>query len=404
MARTSEVLKTQCCIAGGGPAGMMLGYLLSRQGVDVIVIEKHADFLRDFRGDTVHPSTLQVFHELGLLDTFLRLPHQKTEHIKLTLSGQDFDMADFTRLDLAAPYIAFMPQWDLLNFLAENARVFPNFTLLQSTEAIELLDKEETVTGLKAITEKGTLEIQAELTVAADGRDSCLRQASQLPLKTLGAPIDVFWFRLPRKPDEDTDSLGAANENGFLVLINRGDYWQCALPFPKGSADVIRKQGLEAFRSRISAINPKKTLALEALQSWDDVKLLNVQVNRLEKWYRPGLICIGDAAHAMSPVGGVGINLAVQDAVAAGRLIGTALKSETLSIETLKAVQKRRETAAKVTQFLQLQAHERVLTPVLTSSEPFQTPKLVRLINKIPALQGLFARAIGMGVTPEHWP
>ncbi|WP_017932387.1 FAD-dependent oxidoreductase [Robiginitomaculum antarcticum] len=396
-------LETQCCIAGGGPAGLMLGYLLARQGVDVVVLEKHADFLRDFRGDTVHPSTLQLFNELGYLDELLTLPHQKTERIKVTVSGQEFSLADFTQLNVPAPYIAMMPQWDLLDFIARKARKLSNFKLLQSTEATGLIENGGRVGGITAIGAGGPVNIRADLCVAADGRNSCLRAASKLPLKDIGAPIDVFWFRLPRQDGNNSESMGTANASGFLVQINRGEYWQCALPFLKGSADHIRLDGLAAFKTRIAAIKPQLTADVAALKSWDDVKLLTVQVNRLTRWYKDGLLCIGDAAHAMSPIGGVGINLAVQDAAAAARILGPVFSRGRPEIRNLKAVQDRRERAARITQAIQITAHKRVLVPALNAGKHLDPPKILKVINRFPQIQGLLARAIGMGLQPEHW-
>lgn len=382
----------------------MLGYLLARQGVEVIVAEKHADFLQDFRGDTVHPSTLEIFHELGLLEEFLQVPHQKTERVGLTLSGKAFHIADFRSLKVKAPYIAMMPQWDLLNFLAEKAKAFPHFTLMQSAKAVDLLMDVDRVSGARIVSGENTLNISADLTVACDGRGSLMREQSGLEVENLGAPIDVFWMRLPRGGGLNNESMGAVNQHGFLILINRGDYWQCAMPLPKGSADTIRAQGLEAFRSRIAAIDPSVADSVNALKSWDDVKLLNVQVNRLKQWHRDGLLCIGDAAHAMSPVGGVGINLAVQDAVAAGRILGRAFTGEPVDEASLAAVQKRREGAALWTQRAQVFAHSRVLIPAITNEKPVNPPWPIKFINKIPVLQSLTARMMGLGVQPEFWP
>ena len=396
-------LTTQCCISGGGPAGLMLGYLFARQGVDVVVLEKHADFLRDFRGDTVHPSTLELFHELGLLEGLLARPHQKTDLISVTISGDRLQIADFRKLPTHCKFIVMMPQWDFLDYLADEARSYPNFQLLMSTQTGTLIEQNGRVVGVCATTTDGLIEIRSELVVAADGRGSHLRDMSGLEVEDLGAPIDVFWMNLARRPDDSTESLLRINLDGFLVLINRGDYWQCALPFPKGSAEEIKAEGIAEFRARISRIAPALTEAAQALKNWDDVKLLTVQVNRLTRWWREGLLCIGDAAHAMSPIGGVGINLAIQDAVAAGRILGTALKAGAVTTDQLAAVQKRRAWPSRMTQRAQIAAHDRVLIPVLSANESLRAPFILKVLNSVPALRGLPARAIGLGLRPEHW-
>ncbi|MBY9066611.1 FAD-dependent oxidoreductase [Hyphomonas sp. WL0036] len=396
-------LETDCCIAGGGPAGVMLGYLLARQGVDVIILEKHADFFRDFRGDTVHPSTLQAFHEMDLLDTFLERPFQKTETLGLVIEGKPFPLADFRHLPVAAPFVAMMPQWDFLDHLADEGRKFPPFHLMMSAEATKYIDGPGRVTGVIAKTPDGPVQIKAKLTVAADGRSSVLRAQSGLPVKDIGAPIDVFWFRLPRSRGAETESLGRVSSDGLLVMINRGDYWQCALPFPKGADEAIRAAGLEAFRARITRMAPDLADATGEIDSWDKVKLLSVQVNRLERWWKDGLLFIGDAAHAMSPVGGVGVNLAVQDAIAAARILGPALRENRLTTEDLAAVQKRREWPARMTQSAQVLAHNMVLIPALTAKTTIHPPILLRLFSWFPLLRRLPARAVGMGLRPEHW-
>ena len=372
-----SVLTSQCCIAGGGPAGLMSGYLLARAGVEVIVLEKHEDFLRDFRGDTVHPSTLQLFGELGLLDGLLARPYQKTERLSVSIDGTSYDVADFTRLPVENNFVAMMPQWDLLDFVAD--------------------------TGLRGHAKDAPLEIRSTLTIAADGRGSRLRDQSGLDVEDLGAPIDVFWMRLPRTPDEFAESLGRVGADGFLVLINRGDYWQCALPFPKGSAETIRAEGLDAFRARIGQLAPRLASVTGELKSWDDVKLLTVEVNRLKKWWRTGLLCIGDAAHAMSPVGGIGINLAVQDAAAAARILVPSLRRGEAPDHVLAAVQKRRNWPTRMTQRAQILAQNRVLVPALTMGVAPEAPFFLKLLNAIPPLRGLTARAVGIGLRPEHW-
>ena len=398
-----SVLTSQCCIAGGGPAGLMTGYLLARAGVEVIVLEKHEDFLRDFRGDTVHPSTLQLFGELGLLDGLLSRPYQKTERLSVSIDGASYKVAEFTRLPVQNNFIAMMPQWDLLDFVADTARELPNFRLLMATEADELIEEDGRVAGLRGHAKDAPLEIRSTLTIAADGRGSRLRDQSGLVVEDLSAPIDVFWMRLPRTPDESGESLGRVGADGFLVLINRGDYWQCALPFPKGSADTIRAEGLDAFRARIGRLAPSLAPVTDAIKSWDDVKLLTVQVNRLKKWWRTGLLCIGDAAHAMSPVGGIGINLAVQDAAAAARILAPSLRRGEAPDHVLAAVQKRRNWPTRMTQRAQILAQNRVLVPALTMGVAPEAPFFLKVLNAIPPLRGLTARAVGIGLRPEHW-
>jgi 2-polyprenyl-6-methoxyphenol hydroxylase-like FAD-dependent oxidoreductase len=401
--KSMRSLETQCVISGGGPAGLMTGYLLARRGVDVIVLEKHADFLRDFRGDTVHPSTLELLHELGLLDELLTRPHQKIRQASVTISGQSFKVADFGRLPTKCKYIAMMPQWDFLDCLADAAFKYPSFRLLQSTKADDLIDHDGQIVGVRASDKDGSFTIRADLTIGADGRDSTLRDASGLKVEDLGAPIDVFWMRLPRTHSKALESLGQIGPGGFLVQLNRGDYWQCALPFPKGAADVIRAEGLEAFRQRISAIAPELSEASLALTSWDQIKLLTVQVNRLNTWWRDGILCIGDAAHAMSPVGGVGINLAIQDAVATARLLGPSLLTRSTEPKHLAQVQKRRAWPANMTQKAQVMAHKYILVPALNTKSPPHPPFVVKLLNKFSVLRGLPARAVGIGLRPEHW-
>lgn len=398
-----RTLNKQCVIAGGGPAGLMTGYLLARQGVNVVVLEKHADFFRDFRGDTVHPSTLEVFHELGILDKLLARPHQRTHQLSVTISGQDYQVVDFTKLPTTCKFIAMMPQWDFLDCLASEARKLPEFQLLQSTMAEDLIVENDVIIGVKARDKEGAFDIRADLTIAADGRSSTLRDSSGLEIEDLGAPIDVFWMKLARPETADTESFGRVTAEGFMIQINREDYWQCALPFEKGAAESIRAEGLEAFRRRISAISPTLSDAAQDLTDWDQVKLLTVQVNHLKKWWREGLLCIGDAAHAMSPVGGIGINLAIQDAVAAARLLGPHLHDGTLSSEHLATVQKRRAWPARMTQRAQITAHNTILVPALNVAAKPRAPIAVKVLNKTPVLRGFAARAVGLGLRSEHW-
>ncbi|WP_084420897.1 FAD-dependent oxidoreductase [Henriciella litoralis] len=400
-----ESIESQCCIAGGGPAGIMLGYLLARQGVNVTVLEKHGDFLRDFRGDTVHPSTMQVLHELGLLEAFLKHPHQKTERIGLNFNGKPYQMVDFTHLPTEAKFVAFMPQWDFLNFVADEARKMPNFRLMMSTRADKLIGSQGQIMGVRASGPDGEYRIRAPLTVACDGRDSTMRDAARLKLVDKGAPIDVLWFRVPREEgDGDEQSFGYVGPGGFLVTINRGSYWQCAFLIEKGGEAAVREAGIEAFREKVGALAAPLEGRLDAVTSFDDVKLLNVQVSRLLRWWREGFLAIGDAAHAMSPVGGVGINLALQDAIAAARMLGPHLLAGTVTGEALAAVQERREWPAKVTQSAQVFVHEKVLLPAIRGNSPKRPPLMVRTLDKVALLRRLPARAIGLGARPEHWP
>ncbi|MCV9939092.1 FAD-dependent oxidoreductase [Boseaceae bacterium BT-24-1] len=393
---------TTCCIAGGGPAGMMLGFLLARAGVDVIVLEKHADFLRDFRGDTIHPSTMEVMHELGLLEEFLTLPHVREDDIVARFGKEDITVADFSLLPVRAPFIAFMPQWDFLDFLADHGRTYPNFRLLMQTKATGLIEENGYVAGVTTEAPEGLLEIRADLVVAADGRRSDVRAAAGFAVTELGAPMDVLWFRLSRRPDEPAQAFGQVAAGRFFIRLNRGDYWQCAFIIPKGSLDKLRAAGLDAFKAGLVALAPELADRSGELISWDDIKLLSVAVDRLERWWRPGLLCIGDAAHAMSPIGGVGINLAIQDAVAAANLLARSLRERGLTDNDLAAVQKRREWPAKITQAAQIAIQNRVITPLLAADKPVAPPWPLRLLQRFPVLRRLPARMVGIGVRPEH--
>ena len=394
--------RTTCCIAGGGPAGMMLGFLLARAGVDVVVLEKHADFLRDFRGDTIHPSTMEVMHELGLLEEFLKLPHVREDDLVARFGKEDITVADFSHLPVRAPFIAFMPQWDFLDFLADHGRAYPNFRLLMRTKAAGLIEENGRVAGLKAEGPDGPMEIAADLVVAADGRRSDVRAAAGFAVTELGAPMDVLWFRLSRRPDEPAQAFGQVAAGRFFIRLNRGDYWQCAFIIPKGSLERLQAAGLDAFKAGLLALAPELADRTGELASWDDIKLLSVAVDRLERWWRPGLICIGDAAHAMSPIGGVGINLAIQDAVATANLLARPLRDRQLTDSDLAALQKRREWPAKVTQTVQIAIQNRVITPLLAADKPIAPPWPLRLLQRFPLLRRLPARMVGMGVRPEH--
>ncbi len=398
----TETPKAQCCVAGGGPAGLMLGYLLARAGVRVTVLEKHADFLRDFRGDTVHPSTLEIMVELGLIDRFLKLPHQKVSKLAGMVGTTPVMIADFTHLPVREKYIAMMPQWDFLNFMASEAAKYPNFTLLMNTEATDLIERDHTVVGVKAKSPDGPKEIYADLVVAADGRGSALRARADLAVEDLGAPMDALWFRLPYNQDDTAETMGRFSAGSIFVMLYRGDYWQCAYVIPKGSLEKLKAGGLDAFRDAITAASPFTRDRLEAIASWDDVKLLTVRVDRLLQWYRPGFLCIGDAAHAMSPIGGVGVNLAVQDAVAAANILAQPLKAGTVTPDDLREVQKRRMFPTRVTQAIQVAAQNTIIGPTLKLREQPKPPFALRLMQTFPFLQRIPARLLGLGVRREH--
>jgi 2-polyprenyl-6-methoxyphenol hydroxylase-like FAD-dependent oxidoreductase len=399
---SSSKLVTRCCIAGGGPAGMMLGFLLARAGIDITVLEKHADFLRDFRGDTIHPSTLEIVHELGLLDELLRLPHETVYQLNAQIGDTTLTLADFTHLPTRCRFIAFMPQWDFLDFLADHARRYRTFRLLMQAEVTNIVKEAERVVGLRVKTPTSTLEVRADLVVAADGRQSIVREKAGLPVQEFGAPMDVLWFRLSRKPDDSAQTMGRFDTGRIFIMINRGEYWQCGYVIPKGQFDEIRKQGLDSFRETIGQLAPHARHQVNELKSWDDIKLLTVRVDRLSQWFRPGLLCIGDAAHAMSPVGGVGINLAIQDAVAAANALAEPLRKRQVTVDELRRIQKRREFPTRVTQWLQLTVQRRVIAPVLSGTRRVKPPLLLRLIAAIPLLRRIPAYVIGIGVRPEH--
>ena len=406
----AEVLKVRCCIAGGGPAGMMLGLLLARAGVDVLVLEKHADFLRDFRGDTVHPSTLQVMHELGLLDKFLARPHDEVSEMRAMVGDTELVLANFKRLRIRCQFIAMMPQWEFLDFVRDEAELYPSFRLLQNAEVTGVSEEGGSVTGVQVTTEGGPLQVRADLVIGADGRRSTVRATAGLVVRDLGAPIDVLWMRLPKLPGDPSTSGGRINTGSFLAMIDRGSYWQCAFVIPKGGIEAVRARGLDAFKADMVKSAPLFAGRMDALASWDDVKLLSVTVDRLERWYKPGLLCIGDAAHAMSPVGGVGINLAVQDAVAAANVLARPLADAVMGTAVLTPflarVEKRRLLPTRLTQAAQVAVQNRVLSPVLASrgidAPPMVPPWPLRLIGRWPMLQALPAYAVGVGVRPEH--
>ncbi len=391
-----------CCIVGGGPAGVMLGFLLARAGVDVLVLEKHKDFFRDFRGDTIHPSTLELMYELGLLEEFLREPHQEVREITAHFGPEVVHIGDFTHLPTHCKFVALMPQWDFLNFLTARARKYSSFRLRMEAEVTDLLFDGDSVAGARARTPDGWLEVRAGLVVGADGRSSVVRTRAKLEVVDSGAPIDVLWFRLPRRPDDPSQAFGFISPGQFMVLIDRADYWQCAYVIRKGSFDQKRVLGLPAFRDEIGRCAPFLQDRMGEIKQWEDVRLLSVKVDHLRKWYREGLLCIGDSAHAMSPVGGVGINLAIQDAVATANLLAAELRSGAATTDMLKAVQLRRERAARLTQRVQVFLHEHLLEPIFDSTEQISPPLLMRLLEKYPRLRRIPARMIGMGFRPEH--
>ncbi len=393
---------TKCCIAGGGPAGMMLGFLLARAGVDVVVLEKHADFFRDFRGDTVHPSTLDLMYELGLLDEFLKLPHQKVETLTGQVGAEHLKMVDFRHVPTHCKFIALMPQWDFLNFLAKHGKRYKTFDLRMNAEATDLIEEGGRVVGLRARTPDGTLSIRADLVVGCDGRHSTIRERAGLKSDDYGAPMDVLWFRMTRKQTDDADTFGHIEAGKMLVMLDRGDYWQCAFVIPKGGIEKVKAKGLDAFRNDVVYMSPFLSDRIAELKSWDDIKLLSVTVDRLQKWWRPGLICIGDAAHAMSPIGGVGINMAVQDAVAAANRLWRPLQDGTASDEDLRAIQERRTLPMRFTQWLQLTIQKRIISRVLEGQQRPRPPLFFKLFNIFPALRRIPARLIGVGIRPEH--
>jgi 2-polyprenyl-6-methoxyphenol hydroxylase-like FAD-dependent oxidoreductase len=397
-----EIVQTRCCIAGGGPAGMMLGYLLARAGVDVYVLEKHKDFLRDFRGDTIHPSTLQLMHELGILEEFLKMPHQKVLELEGQVGSETVTIADFTHLPTHCRFLALMPQWDFLNFIAEKGRAFSQFHLIMSAEVIDLVEQNGLVTGVLASTQGGQMEIRADLVVGADGRRSIVRERANLQVIHLGAPMDVMWMRVSRLPSDPQQTFGHVEAGKIFVMLDREEYWQCAYVIPKGSADEIRSRGIAEFRQEILRLSPFLGARVEELRDWKDVSLLTVAVDRLARWSSPGLLCIGDAAHAMSPIGGVGINLAIQDAVATANLLAATLRQGRPSVDELTMVQKRREFPTRATQRMQVFIQDHVLARVLNSEKPLSVPWPLKLFRRWRFLRRIPARIVGMGFRPEH--
>ena len=399
---SEATLRVRCCVAGGGPAGVMLGFLLARLGVDVLVLEKHKDFFRDFRGDTIHPSTLDLMGELGLLENFLLLPHQELREITAHFGEKLIRIADFSHLPTRCKFVAFMPQWDFLNFLCAQARRFPSFSLRMDTEVTDVVVENGRVVGVKVQAADGLSEVRADLVIGADGRSSTVRERAGLEVVDLGAPIDVLWFRLPKKTDDPPQAFGFVNAGQFMVLIDRADYWQCAYVIRKGSFKEKQQRGLDLFYDQIKTCAPFLADRVNEIRHWDDIRLLTVKVDFLREWYRDGLLCIGDSAHAMSPVGGVGINLAIQDAVATANLLGKKLRNGRIEMNDLKSVQTRRERPARMTQRAQLFLHEHLLQRIFESPEIITPPLPMRLLERFPRLRRLPARMVGIGFRPEH--
>jgi len=397
-----EVLKTRCCIAGGGPAGMMLGFLLARAGVDVVVLEKHGDFLRDFRGDTVHPSTLEVMYELGILERFLKLPHQEVRELSAQVGNETVPIADFSHVPTHCKFVALMPQWDFLDFIAAEAKRYPQFHLRMQAEATDLIRDGERVVGVQAKTPEGMLEVRAELTVGADGRHSTVRERAGLEVLNIGAPMDALWMRLSRKESDPPRTFGHVDAGKMLVMLNREEYWQCAFVIPKGEFEEIKRKGLPAFREEIAQFSPWMRDRVDELRDWKDVSLLTVTVDRLVRWHLPGLLCIGDAAHAMSPIGGVGINLAIQDAVATANILARKLREGTVHESDLQAVERRRMFPTRATQAIQVAVQNRVIKRLLGSTKPLTAPWPMKLMRRWKGLRRILPRIVGVGFRPEH--
>jgi 2-polyprenyl-6-methoxyphenol hydroxylase-like FAD-dependent oxidoreductase len=395
-------IHTRCCIVGGGPAGMMLGFLLARAGVEVVVLEKHADFLRDFRGDTIHPSTLQVMHELGLLDEFLKRPHNEVRELAAQFGDERMMIADFTHLPTVCKFVALMPQWEFLNFLAEHGKRYPGFHLMMETEGLDLIEENGRMTGVRARNRNGPLEIRSDLVVGTDGRHSTIRARAGFQVLDIGAPMDVLWMRTSRQPSDPPQILGRIDPGQFLIMLDRGDYWQCAFVIRKGSFAEIQQRGLEAFQTDLRRLAPYLGDRVREIDDWKKISLLSVAVDRLRVWCCPGLLCIGDAAHAMSPIGGVGINLAIQDAIATANILATRLRQGPVSVEALREVQTRREFPVRMTQRLQVFVQNRFVSRVLRSEERLPMPLFLKLVRRSALLRRLFARTVGIGFRPEH--
>ncbi|MBW6423876.1 FAD-dependent oxidoreductase [Rhizobium sp. XQZ8] len=395
-------IETTCVIAGAGPAGLMLGLLLARAGVDVVVVEKHGDFLRDFRGDTIHPSTLEVMHELGLIDEFLKLPHTRAPKLTAEMGGRTTTMADFSRLPVKNRFIAFMPQWDFLNFLAGKAGQYPNFRLIMQARVADVLEEQGRVAGLAVETPEGRMTVRSKLVIGADGRNSIVREKAGLEIENFGTPSEVVWMKLSKQPGDPHEVMGHAGPRQGLVLIDRGDYWQCGYVIRRTTFAEIRAKGIEAFRQMVAEVSPLSAERLQEIRSFDDTSLLTVRIDRLKQWWRPGLICIGDAAHAMSPIGGVGVNLAIQDAVAAANILSRPLREGRLSNDDLAAVEKRRGFPTRATQKLQLMMRSSRKVDQADERKRKGPPAFIRGIARFPLLAHLAGRLIGLGFRMEH--
>jgi 2-polyprenyl-6-methoxyphenol hydroxylase-like FAD-dependent oxidoreductase len=389
-----NAISADCCIVGGGPAGLMLGYLLARAGLRAVVIEKHPDFLRDFRGDTIHPSTLEIMRQLGLLDELLTLPHQRAEKLQAEVAGEEITMADFSRLPVECRFIAFMPQWDFLNFLAKKAAEFPGFTLLQSTEFNDFIYENGVISGVKTLQGNECHIIRTALVVGADGRNSQVKAKAGLTGKSFGAPRDVLWFRLEKHPDDPQLGMGHKGPKQNFIVIDRGDYWQCGYTIQKNQLDELKLAGLDALKSTMAQVAPFSAERMAEVDEWDKLKLLSIRIDRLDRWMKPGVLCIGDAAHAMSPIGGVGVNLAIQDAVAAANMLTKPLQQGNVALHDLQKVQQRRQFPTVATQFLQIK--------MSSNKRKRSTPsKVPQIISRFPFLRHLFGRLIGLGFRTE---
>ncbi len=398
----AEKLEAQCCIIGGGPAGMMLGFLLARTGISVIVLEKHADFLRDFRGDTIHPSTLEIMYELGLLNEFLQEPHEEVRHLSAQVGETVVSTADFTNLPTKCKFLAFMPQWDFLNFLSKHAKACSGFQLRMETQVTELMMERGRIAGVIAKTPSGIIEVRGDLIVGADGRHSTVREKAGLDVIEVSVPIDVLWMRLSRRPSDQGQPLLRFNYGKVLVMIDRGDYFQCGLVIPKGTLDEMKQRGLAALREDLAKLAPFLNDRLDEIRDWNDLHTLTVKVDRLRKWFRQGLLCIGDAAHAMSPIGGVGINLAIQDAVATANILAPKMRQFNIGTETLEKVQRRRELPTRIVQAIQILIQNHAIQRILGKSGEMTPPLPLKLLGRLRFLRRITGRLIGIGFRPEH--
>jgi len=401
---TSDIncMKTDCAIAGGGPAGLMLGLLLARSGVSVTVLEKHQDFLRDFRGDTIHPSTLQIMHELGLLDGLLALPHTKAYRLHAEIGDQDITIADFSKIPAQCRFIAFMPQWEFLNYIAREAAKYPNFKLVMPASVVELIERDGNVTGLVAATPDGTINISAKLVVGADGRNSVVRAKAGIEIESFGSPSEILWMKLSHLPNDPPYTMGHGGPRQGFVMIDRGDYWQCGYVLRKQTFTEVKQKGLEAFREAVANVSPLPPERMDEIRTWEDVHLLSVRIDRLKTWWKPGLLCIGDAAHAMSPIGGFGVNLAIQDAVAAANILAGPLKGNGALSRHLAGVEARRRFPTKATQKLQLMMRSDRRRRDTNDTRKDGAPAFMRHLARWPILAHLAGRLIGVGFRPEH--